>query len=117
MKKSNRKKLLLKKRTVSFLTENQMDKVLGATGDECFSATCPGDRGCGAPSDECPQDTTPQAGCPDTSVSAGCHANPTTPAAGCPGTTPLDGCFPSTNEGWGGCAGTNQASGCDTIMN
>lgn len=84
MEKSNRKKLLLKKRTVSFLTESQMDKVLGATGDECFSATCPGDRGCGADTDDCPQDTSIEAGCIPTSPGGGCP--PTSPAAGCPST-------------------------------
>lgn len=113
MKKSNRKKLLLKKRTVSFLTDSQMDKVLGATGDECFSATCPGDRGCGDLTEHC--DLT-DVDCPaDTSQAAGCPAD-TSQAAGCNVTTPLDGCFPYTNQGWG-CANTNQAAGCDTIMN
>ena len=46
MQSRERKKLFIKKKTVSYLSDNQMDKILGATGDECFSETCPGDRGC-----------------------------------------------------------------------
>ena len=87
MKEQDKKKLFLKKRTVSFLSENQMDKVLGATGDECFSATCPGDQGCDDTDADCPT------------------------VVGCPVHT--DSCPPQTENNCP--VGTDQSSGCGTI--
>lgn len=91
MKDNKRKKLFLKKKTISFLSDNQMDKVIGATGDECFSATCPGDRGCDDTDADC--------------------VGPTDGGA-CP--TDVDCTVDCATDGDPGC-GTDNESGCGTI--